>query len=133
MFVRCCLSSIKSSVLLVIITLCLGGCATIVRSSHQSVRVVDAPEKAKLMFQGKVVSLSQGSNVVTMKREVAPVVQVKCPGSTSPRNVTVGSSPGMWFIVGNFFSWSIPGYLVDYFTGKGWNIDSPIQLSSYCS
>ena len=110
------------------------GCATIVKSPTQEVQIIGAKKGMKMSTRSKNYDLTAGLNMVIMDRSVEDIaVSLKCSPKAKSKTVYFKTRPSGWYLVGNFFSWQITGWLLDYVTEEGWNIQTPVNIGGYCS
>ena len=70
-----------------------------------------------------------------LNRSIADIeVSLKCSSHSKAQRVHLKTSPDIWyFLVANMFLYPPIGWLIDYMTEEGWNIQSPVNLSQYCA
>ena len=116
------------------------GCATIVKSPQQGVDIITDKKGSRIStayYQNH--ELQKGVNRVYLKRSRDDIhVSLRCSPKSKAQTIYVATSPGGWFIVGNLFlipvlSIGILGYVIDFITEEGWNIQTPVNIGGYCS
>ena len=114
------------------------GCATIVKSPVQEVQIIGAKKGMSMATKYKNMTLATGQNSVMLKRSVNDIeVSLKCTPQSKPKKIYLMTRPGGWFLFGNFMllggmGSGVVGYIIDYITQEGWNIDSPVSVAQYC-
>lgn len=130
---------ISVSMVVAAILLVLPGCATIVKSSQQGVDIITDKKGSKIStayYQNH--ELQKGVNCLYLKRSRDDIrVSLKCSPKSKAQTIYVGTSPGGWFLAGNLLLLpsvvGIVGYVVDFVTEEGWNIQTPVNIGGYCS
>lgn len=106
-------------VLLLTLPLFLGGCATLIHGSSQSVRVESEPEGAHVEVDGRPVG--QTPTTVDLSRGKDHRVRLYHEGHEA-HTVTLQQSRSLWASV-NLLNLIIPGVLVDLSTGAFYSLD----------
>lgn len=111
----------------------LFGCATIVKPSYQEVEIISSKKGIKMSTPYQMIELHQGINRVYLDRARKDIgVSLWCSPKSKAQTVYLSTHPSAWLLVGNVFSGQIVGWLVDFITEEGWNIHSPVNITSYC-
>lgn len=115
--------------------LSFSGCATILKEPYQRVEVVGAKQGMVLSTRFRRFQLKGPKDVVYLNRSVDDIsARLSCSQSSHAQQIWIKTRPSRWYVAGNllFFYPLAIGYLIDYMTAQGWNIDSPIQVGHYC-
>ena len=114
----------------------LASCATVLKDPRQDVLVLGASKGVVLSTKYQSFTLKDGPNIVWLERDVVDIVAtIKCSESAEAQMIYLKTRPSRLYVAGNFFFFlAAPyGWLLDYLTKQGWNIDSPVDIGSYCS
>lgn len=115
--------------------LMLSGCATIVKSERQTVRLTGGLEQGetKIRLPDGVSTLTDGSGavIVTRSKEDIPI-EVTCNGVTQKGVLPTHYDWG-WAGLGNFVFGGIPGWVIDGVGNKGYDAKSPYSVHELCS
>lgn len=118
---------IKNSILLGIIVVFFSGCTTIVGSSTQEVVIDSFPTGANVVITDRDNGDFIESGVTPMNVELLKgepgffsikkyILEFSKEDKKSTMNLTPNIS--LWYILGNFFSFGIVGWIIDSVTGK---------------
>lgn len=112
----------------------LVGCATIVKSDDQVVEIISNQDGIRLSTQNyQDYELQTGMNKLYLRRSVDDIpIFIRCSTGSGSHMAYLSTYPSGWYVFGNIFSWGISGWLIDYITEKGWNIQKSIVASHYC-
>jgi hypothetical protein len=113
-------------VLLPALAVILGGCATLIHGSSQSVRVESEPSDARVEVDGRPVGNTP--TTVQLKRNQDHRVRIY-HADREPHTVTLRQGRSIWTAV-NLLNFVVPGVLVDLSTGAFYTLDpDPISAT----
>lgn len=105
--------------LLPVVVIVLGGCATLIHGSTQSVRVESEPSDARVEVDGRPVG--QTPTTVRLERNQDHRVRIYREGY-EPHTVTLRQGRSIWTAV-NLLNLVVPGVLVDLSTGAFYSLN----------
>lgn len=111
-------------VLLLAVSVLLGGCATLIHGSSESIRVESEPSGARVEVDGRPVG--ETPTTVELSRRQDHMVRLYHEGHV-PHKVTLRQGRSLWAFV-NVLNLIVPGMLVDLSTGAYYSLD-PAPIS----
>lgn len=103
---------------LLIITLLIESCATVINTTTQNIEIKTNPPNAKIIIDGKKFGTTP--QLVNIERGSNHVVRLELDGyDTYETQITRKISIWFW---GNAFNGFLPGMLIDMFTGSMYNL-----------
>ena len=116
------------------ISLLLGGCATLVLDRYDTVEFVNIPRKTSLKTRyGQGFSTIEGGvEYVSMRRSNNVSAQVRCGGG---RAITakLSTKPEIAFLLGNLFIAFPFGHIIDVINQRAWGYDQPVDVGAICA
>ncbi len=113
--------------------LLLSGCATIVSGKSEMVTFVNAPESGATVQTPTGNHKLRGSSGTFMLLKSRPNVPIQVTCNNKRQHGVLQTGANTAFILGNFVSWGIIGWLIDGFGSSGYNYQQPVNLSYYCT
>jgi len=112
--------------LLLLLAVVLGGCATLLNGSSQSIRVESDPSEARVEVDGRPVGTTP--TTIRLKRNEEHKVRIYHSGH-EPHSVTLRQGRSLWTAV-NLANFVVPGVLVDLSTGAFYTLGpDPIKAT----
>lgn len=119
-------SSIEMRCSLLVLAVFLGGCATLIHGSTQSIQVESEPSGARVEVDGRPVG--ETPTTMDLRREEEHRVRIYY-ADQEPHKVTLRQGRSLWTAV-NVLNLVVPGVLVDLSTGAFYSLEpDPISAT----
>lgn len=111
--------------LLLFISLCVGGCATLIHGSTQEIEIASEPSEARVEVDGRPVG--ETPTTAVLKRGQSYLITIYSDGH-EPYTTTLRNGRSYWTAL-NIFNLFLPGLLIDLSTGAYYSFE-PGQIDA---
>lgn len=111
--------------LLLLISLCIGGCATLIHGSTQEVEIASEPSEARVEVDGRPVG--ETPTTAVLERGKSYMITIYRKGY-EPHKTTLRNGRSYWVAV-NIMNLLLPGLLIDLSTGAYYSFE-PGQINA---
>ena len=124
-----------SWLIVLMMNLLLGGCATLVLDEYDSVMFVNIPRETsfKTLYGQGFDTTPGGVEYVWMRRSINSVsAQVRCGGG-SAITAKLSTKPEIAFLLGNLFLFPFWGHIIDLISQRAWGYSQPVDVGFICA